>query len=123
MVINKSKDYSSNLRQRCYNFSLEIISLADVLPKKRSAWIIADQVVRSSTSIGANLVEAQSSSSRREYKKFFEIALKSANESQYWLGLLKDSGLSDVGTIEKLMKELDEISRMVAAAVLKLKKT
>jgi len=68
--------------------SLKIISLYDDLPNKKSAWIIGDQLIRSITSIGANLVEATASSSRLEFKKFNEISLKSANESKYWLGLL-----------------------------------
>lgn len=51
--------------------------------------------MRSGTSVGANLVEATSSSSKLEFKKFHEIALKSANETKYWLGLLRDSAKAD----------------------------
>lgn len=77
--------FKTDLRERCYNFGLQIIFLVDKLPNKRSAWIIEDQIIRSATSIGANLIEARASSSRLEYKKFYEIALKSANETKYWL--------------------------------------
>ncbi|MDD3774282.1 MAG: four helix bundle protein [Patescibacteria group bacterium] len=112
----------SDIRQRCYQFSLNVIELADLLPKKRSAWVIADQLIRSATSIGANLVEAKASSSRLEFKKFYEISLKSANETIYWLGLLKDSGLADKIKIEKLENEVIELSRMLGSAVIKLKR-
>jgi four helix bundle protein len=75
--------FKSDLKTRCYKFSLNIIALTDGLPNKRSAWIITDQLIRSTTSIGANLIEARTSSSRLEFKKFYEIALKSSNETKY----------------------------------------
>jgi four helix bundle protein len=113
--------FKSDLKQRCFEFSLNIIKLMDNLPHKRSAWVISDQLIRSSTSIGANLVEARASSSRLEYKKFYEIALKSANETVYWLELLKDSGIADSKDIEPLLIEVKEISNMLGAGVIKLK--
>ncbi len=113
--------FKVNLVQKSFYFGLKIIKLCDDLPQKRSAWVIADQIIRSSTSIGANLVEAKASSSRLEFKKFYEIALKSANETMYWLELLKKSSLSDEKSIDILKVELDEISRMIASSVIKLK--
>lgn len=115
-------EYKTNLKSRCFKFSLEVISLTDTLPNKRSAWVISDQLIRSSCSIGANLTEAKASSSRLEFKKFNEIALKSANESVYWLELLKDSALSDEQKIHSLLNELDEIAKMIASGIMKLKK-
>jgi four helix bundle protein len=90
---NYNSKFISDLNQRCYIFSLKIIKLTDTLPNKRSAYIIADQIIRSSTSIGANLVEGKAASSRLEFKKFYEIALKSSNETKYWLNLLGDDKL------------------------------
>ena len=75
-------------------------------------------------SIGANLIEGSSASSRLEYKKFYEISLKSANETKYWLGLLRDAGFLDKEKVEKvqtLLNEVIEIANMLAAGVLKLK--
>jgi len=118
---NYRSKFKSDLKFRCYNFSLKIIALADTLPNKRSAWIIIDQLIRSATSIGANLIEARASSSRLEFKKFYEISLKSANETKYWLGLLRDVKLADEKIINSLLKEVDEISNMLGAGVLKLK--
>lgn len=116
------QNYSSNLRDRCFNFSLQIIVLADTLPQKRSAWVISDQLVRSATSIGANLIEARASSSRLEFKKFYEIALKSANETIYWLELLRESKLSSQQKISPLLNEVTEIAKMLGSGVIKLKK-
>jgi len=118
---NYNSKFKSDLKQRCYIFGLEIIVLTDKLPNKRSAWIITDQLIRSATSIGANLIEARASSSRLEFKKFYEISLKSANETKYWLCLLRDSGLTEKGKINILLAEVDELSKMIASGVLKLK--
>lgn len=118
---NYNSKFKSDLKRRCFELSLKIIKLTDLLPNKRSAWIIADQLIRSATSIGANLTEARASSSRLEYKKFYEIALKSANETIYWLELLRDTGLADGTKINDLLKEVIEISNMLGAGVIKLK--
>lgn len=123
----KSQNYNAkvktDLKQRCYYFSLQVIELMNHIPNKRSAWIISDQLIRSATSIGANLVEAKASSSRKEFKKFNEIALKSANETRYWLGLLRDAKL--VGSVEAnmLLSEATEVANMLAVGVIKLKST
>lgn len=114
-------NYQIDLKGRCYKFSLSLIAFIDTLPNQRSCWIIADQLLRSGTSIGANLVEGTASSSRLEFKKFHEIALKSANETRYWLGLLKDSGKTDKEKVCILLKEVIEIGNMIASGVMKLK--
>ncbi len=113
--------YSIDLKSRCYKFSLSLISFIDTLSNQRSCWIMGDQVLRSGTSIGANLVEGTASSSRLEFKKFYEIALKSANETRYWLGLFRDSGKGNKEQAEILLKEVTEISNMIASGVIKLK--
>ncbi len=113
--------FKTDLTQRTYKLSLSVIDLMNNLPQKRSAWVIADQLLRASTSIGANIVEAKSSSSRLEFKKFYEISLKSANETIYWFNLLKDSKLANEKEVQSLIQETDEISRMLASSVMKLK--
>lgn len=118
---NINSKFKSDIRQRCFKFSLNIIKFVDFLPNKRSAWIIADQLIRAATSIGANLIEARASSSRLEFKKFYEIALKSANETIYWLELLRDSKLGDEIKINTLLQAANEIANMLGAGVIKLK--
>ena len=119
---NCNSKFKTDLKLRCYRFSLAVIFLVDDLPKKRSSWVIADQLIRSATSIGANLIEARASSSRLEFKKFYEISLKSSNECKYWLCLLRDTKLADKENIEKLLAEVLELSNMLAKSVLTLKK-
>lgn len=119
---NCNAKLKTDLSYRCYMFSINIIRAMDKLPQKRSAWVISDQLIRSSTSVGANLVEGRAASSRLEFKKFNEIALKSANESKYWLALLRDTNLLDKSIVEKLLREVTELANMLASGVIKLKK-
>jgi four helix bundle protein len=111
----------NELRERCYSFSVNIIKYLQTLPEKRINYILSNQLLRSATSIGANIIEAKSSSSRKDFIKFYEIALKSANETEYWLGLLRDSLNIDGSEIKYLIKETEEISRMLAASLLTMK--
>ena len=118
---NCNSKFKSDLKTRCYHFSLDVIAFIGTLPNKRTAWIVSDQLLRSSMSIGANLIEGSAASSRLEYKKFYEIALKSANETKYWLCLLRDSKLAEITKVDSLLNEAIEIANMLAAGVIKLK--
>jgi four helix bundle protein len=121
----KNQNHNSNtkneFRERCYNYSIAIIKLIKELPENKVFWSLSDQLLRSATSIGANIVEAKSASSKRDYIKYFEIALKSANETKYWLGLLRDALEVNPVPINKLIKESSEISKIIAASLLTMK--
>ncbi|PIP48383.1 MAG: hypothetical protein COX14_03825 [Chloroflexi bacterium CG23_combo_of_CG06-09_8_20_14_all_45_10] len=70
-----------------YKFALDVIGFMDQLSAEQTSRIVSDQLLRSTTSIGANVIEAQAGSSRKDYTNFFTYALKSANECKFWLGL------------------------------------
>ncbi len=76
----KKKKFKEDFIRRLIRLSIKILKFCDKMRVKRIFWSIIDQLIRSSTSIGANVVEGKSSSSRKDYLHFFEIALKSANE-------------------------------------------
>ena len=76
-----------------------------------------DQLVRSATSICAKLVEGKAGSSKKDWRNFYVIALKSANETKYWLCLIRDTMQLDKNKIEDLLKEVNEISKIIAAIV------
>jgi four helix bundle protein len=118
---NQNSNLKSNVRYRSYLFSLEIIKTIIDFPEKRLYWIFGDQLIRAATSIGANLIEAKSSSSKKDFIKFYEIALKSENETEYRLCLLRDSGLVEEVKINSLLKEVREIGRMIGSSLLTLK--
>lgn len=120
-VQNNNSKRKGELRYRCYYFSIEIIKFLETLPEKRVYWVMADQLMRCATSIGANVVEAKSSSSRKDFIKFYEIALKSANETKYWLALLRDATQANKDSSNKLLTEVEEISKMLGSSILTLK--
>ena len=83
--------------------------------------ILVKQLIRSSTSIGANIVEAKSGSSRKDFTNFYLIALKSANETKYWICLLRDSFKINDKEISNLLNECNEISKILGASIFKLR--
>jgi len=101
---------------------MRAIRLNESLPNSRVYWVLGDQLLRSITSIGANVIEAQASSSRKEFTHYFQIALKSANESKYWLKLLAQTFESQKDTINVIYNEVVEISKILGASIITLKK-
>ena len=86
-----------------------------------SVQVIARQLLRSGTSIGANIIEAQASSSRKEFANFLNYSLKSANESKFWLALLRDSGKARTESVNSLLTETKELANILASSILTLK--
>lgn len=109
------------VKVRAYRFSIEIVKFVSALPKEQIYWIIADQLLRAATSIGANIIEAQAASSRKDFIRFYEIALKSANETKYWLGILRDSTSTNKEKINTLLEEVKSLSNILGASLLTLK--
>ncbi len=109
------------LKDRTYQYSIKMIEFLDNLPKDNSAQIISKQLLRSATSIGANIVEAQASSSKKDFTKYFNYSLKSANESVYWLNLLKDAKKINNSQIEYLLNETKELAKILGSSILTLK--
>ena len=109
------------IEKRVYNFALDIIKFVDQLPKGQVSHVIGEQLLRSATSIGANVVEAQGAPSKKDYAHFFSHALKSANETKFWLSLLQDSGKTDKASVDKLLKETVELAKILASSILSLK--
>ena len=109
------------LRKRGYIYALKIIKLVENLPQNKICKVISNQLLRSATSIGANIIEAQASPSKRDFTIFLNHALKSANESKFWLGLLRDSGQVVPEKVNPLLEETNEISNILAASLLTIR--
>ena len=106
---------------RSYKFALMIIEFIDKLGKDTTSITIAKQLLRSATSIGANIAEAHASPSRKDFTNFFYHALKSANETKYWLELLHDANKADKEKVNFLLKEADIVAKILGASILTLK--
>ncbi len=119
---NNSSKPKTELKKRAYFYALRVIKFIDQLDKKDfSVQIIIKQVLRSATSIGANIIEAQAGSSKKDFTNFFNYALKSANESKFWLGLLRDSGKLNKDDCNNLLQETTEIANMLGSSILTLR--
>ena len=118
----KGKSSGQNLKVRAYRFAQEALRLIDELPNQKAYWSLGDQLLRSATSIGANIIEAQAASSRRDFRNFYNHALKSANETKFWLGLLRDSGKIDKEAINPLLDETKQLANILASSILTLKR-
>ena len=118
---NDKLKFKKEFNNRVYKFALDVIGFVDRLPVEQTSRIVTDQLLRSTTSIGANVIEAQAASSRKDYTNFFTHALKSGNEREFWLGLLRDSGRGDKESINKILREATEIANILATSILTLK--
>ena len=118
---NNNLKFREMIGKRVYLFALKVITFVDQLPKGQVSNVVGEQLLRSATSIGANVVESQGAASRKDYANFFSHALKSANETKFWLGLLRDSGKADKESTDKLLKEATELAKILAASILSLK--
>ncbi len=120
MENDKSK-FKNEFKKRTYIFVLRLIKFIDKLPKSSVNDIMGKQLLRSGTSILANYIEANSASSRKDFINFFTYSLKSSNESKVWLTLLRDTDKGNKEELGWLLKELIEISNIIATSILTLK--
>ena len=118
----KNTNVGSDVKKRMYVWSLNLIRTLDALPYRTSSDILSKQLIRSGTSVVANYLEAQAAVSRKDFTNFMAIALKSANESKYWLTLFRDLKKIKPEQYKVLFTEVDEFSRILGASVVTLKK-
>ncbi len=120
--MQKDKEkFKNEFKKRPYNFVLKLIEFIDSLPKDNVSRRIGDQLLRSGTSILANYIEAQSAASKKEFANFFNISLRSTNESKMWLALLRDSNRVRPEAAQWFLEELNEFAKVFAASILTVK--
>jgi len=118
---NDKEKFKREFIQRLINFSIKIINFTEELRTGIFPYSIVDQLIRSSSSIGANVVEAKSSHSKKDYIKYFEIALKSANETKYWLAIILELKPSFREKTSLLLNENIEIAKIIASSIITMK--
>jgi len=102
-----------------FQFALEVIAYCDLLEVARK-YILASQLLKSGTSIGANIREAQNAESRPDFIHKFKIAAKEAEETEYWLLLCQLS--EGYPACDKLISKLTEIKKILTAIISTTKK-
>jgi len=108
---------------RTFQFALRIIELANQLDDGRGpSRVLTRQILRSGTSIGANIEEAQAAESKADFTHKYNIALKEARETKYWLRLISASNRSVNTDLDSLIKKSDEICRIIAQIIINARK-
>lgn len=96
-------------------FALRVIRLYQFLNSEKKEFILSKQVLRSGTSIGANAKEAANAQSKADFYAKMYIAYKEANETEYWLELLHESGYIETSAFESIYTDCKEIIKILAA--------
>ena len=105
-ILTKSKD-----------FAVRIIKLTRYLQEDKHEYVLSKQILRSGTSIGANARESNNAQSRADFLSKLSIALKEADETQYWLELLVESDIINKSQFESLNDNLTEIIAMLTVSI------
>lgn len=114
--------HTFDIKHRSYHFAKQLILFITEQHYDRIHYSLIDQLIRSSTSIGANVVEGYAGSSKNDFIKFYTIALKSANETKYWICLLRDTiWKQKEEKLNLFLKEADELSKIIATIIIKTK--
>ena len=106
---------------KSYLFALRIVKLYVYLRKEKKEYHLSGQIVRSGTSIGANIEEATGGSSRKDFKAKLDIAYKEARETRYWIRLLNDSNILESRLSNSLIKDCEELIKLLTAIINTLK--
>jgi four helix bundle protein len=108
---------SDILKDRTQRFALRIVAMYRALPRTEEARIIGKQVIRSGTSIGANYGAACRARSRAEFVAKLGVVLEEADETAFWLDLLRDAGIFPAQKLRELTKEANELVSIFVASM------
>jgi four helix bundle protein len=117
--MQKDREQLKNeFKKRLYSFVLKLIGFLEKLPNDNITRRISDQVFRSGSSILSNYIEAQSAVSKKEFVSYFNISLRSTNESKMWFALLRDGKRIRPEAVGWFLSELDEFAKVFASSIL-----
>ena len=112
---NMSYQSPSPLRTKSRNFAIRIIKLYQTLRTEKKEYIISNQILKSGTSIGANIAESECAFSKKDFLAKVYIALKECNETLYWLDLLHETGYLTEEGFRSLWMDCNELRKMLSA--------
>lgn len=110
-------NHDNPLREKSYQFALDVILLSRKLMDEHKEFVLSKQLLRSGTSIGANIEEAQAAQSSKDFVSKLSISLKEAYETKYWLRLLTDSKTASEIVTAPLIEKIDELLRLLTASI------
>ena len=101
--------------EKSFGFAVRIVKLSQYLVEKKRERVLAKQVLRAGTSIGANVEEADNASSRADFAHKISISLKEAKETHYWLRLLVETGYLERSMFESIIVDCNELCKLLFA--------
>ncbi|MCK5328735.1 MAG: four helix bundle protein [Candidatus Latescibacteria bacterium] len=107
------------IREKSFQFAVRIVKLYEYLRHEKKEYVLSKQILRSGTSIGANVEEAQGGISKADFSSKISIAYKEARETHYWLRLLHATEYLDKQSYDSIMEDCGEICKLLFAIVKK----
>ena len=117
----RRRDKDSLLCEKSLNFAVRIVKFYKFLCEDKKEYVLSKQILRSGTSIGANIRESRNAQSNADFINKLNIALKEADETQYWLELFRLSENITEESYNSLNKDLEELISMLVAAIKTMK--
>ena len=108
---------NSEIRTRAKNFAIKILSVCEHIETKNGKGVLVNQIVRSSTSIGANSHEANYASSKADFVNKLQIALRECYETEYWIDMLYSSNCISENIAKELLNDCGIIRRMLVKSI------
>ncbi|KAF9659922.1 four helix bundle protein [Tenacibaculum sp. Mcav3-52] len=103
------------IQEKSYDFAVRIVNLYKHLSQEKKEFVLSKQLLRSGTSIGANIEEAIGGQSRKDFYAKLTIAYKEARETHYWIRLLKDTSFLSKDTTQSFLNDTEEILRIIGS--------
>ncbi len=105
------------IKARTKAIGVKVIGLIESFPQKPAAWMLSKQILRCSTSIGSNYRAACRAKSKADFINKLKIVEEEADETMYWLEILRETGLVKFDQIKELMSETSEILAIIVASI------
>jgi len=105
------------LKDKAYKFALRIVKLYQYLADEKKEFVMSKQILRSGTSIGANIEEANQAQSKIDFIHKLSISQKESFETHYWLRLLRDSDFLNEKLADSLLKDCEEIQKLITSSI------
>lgn len=101
--------------EKAYKFAIRIVKAYQYISENKKEFVLSKQMLRSGTSVGANIAEANGAISDADFSSKISIAYKECLETKYWLSLLKDTGYINEKTFESIYQDADELGKILFA--------
>ena len=105
------------LKIKSYGFAIRIVKLSQYLQTDRKEFVLSKQILRSGTAIGALIREAEFGQSKTDFIHKLTISLKEANETEYWISILNDTGYIDYKLYESMLNDCKELIRLLITSI------